>query len=48
MPLALKLKVAAFVLVLIYGVWLALNVEPAAPHSSWNCAGSRALMYIQR
>lgn len=46
--MALKLKVAAFVLVLVYGVWLALHVEPATPVSSWNCAGSKALLCIQR
>ena len=43
-----KLKLAAFVLVMTYGVYLALNVEPKQPYASWNCAGSKMPFCIQR
>jgi hypothetical protein len=47
--MVLKLKIAAFVLLAVFGLWLAYhNVEPKMPHASWNCAGSRALVCIQR
>jgi hypothetical protein len=48
-PMVLKLKIAAFVLLSGFGLWLAFNnVEPKLPYSSWNCAGSRALFCLQR
>ncbi len=42
--MVLKLKIAAFCLAMIYGIWLAFNVEPRIPV----CAGSRMLLCIQK
>jgi hypothetical protein len=43
-----KIKFGIFLLIVAYGVWLAFNVEPMRPYSSWNCAGSKMPFCIQR
>jgi hypothetical protein len=43
-----KLILGGFVVVLVYGVWLAFQPRDGAIYSSWNCAGSRALICIQK
>ena len=47
--MATKIKIAALVLVAAFGLWLAFQngVEGSLP-SSWNCAGSRSLLCLQR
>jgi hypothetical protein len=47
--MATKVKFAALVLVAAFGIWLTFQsgVEGRL-FSSWNCAGSRALICFQR
>lgn len=47
--MTMKVKIAACVLVLAYGLWLVFHPEPVTGFdSSWNCAAGKALVCIQK
>lgn len=50
MPMRDRIKIAAVILLAAFGLWLSLR-EPlpgSGIPSAWNCAGSRALLCIQK